>query len=322
MYQNRVIFVTPITRFDMKIFWKIFRAILAVIGGVTLLYVALIFCQLRIDKEPVHIHFYPSYKVQASAYLDSLKVSGPYCADTSKIHMTSVKDSVHAKEIMEYFHLDTLYDVGATTWEKALAIAQFVSTNIPHANQNVQPEERNAIYLWEYTKNTEPAFNCRLHSIMMYDLLQSAGIEARFITCMPQDKNDQDCHVVNHVWLPELQKWAMLDSDMGGNWASDDKGTPLSLPEMRARYISGEPIYYHPKYRKATDKMNDHYAYMAKNTYWFSCWETLHFDQEPSAGKEVGRNIHLVPQGFEPFGIDDGEIVTSDAHQFWAAPTL
>ena len=91
---------------------------------------------------------------------------------------------------------------------------------------------RDAITLWEYTKNIEPAFNCRLHSILTYELLQAAGIEARFITCMPEDSQDNDCHVVNHVWLPELNKWAMLDSDMGGNWASDSTGMPLSLLEM------------------------------------------------------------------------------------------
>ena len=99
----------------MKTFWKILRAMLAIIGGVTLLFAALIFCQLRFGKEPVHIHFYPSYKVQASAYLDSLKASGSYCTDTVEIHMASVKDSVRATEIMEYFHLDTLYNADATT---------------------------------------------------------------------------------------------------------------------------------------------------------------------------------------------------------------
>lgn len=306
----------------MKLLWKIIRTILVVVGALTLAFAALVYYQLQIEKEPIHLNIYPSPKVQLSAYVDSLRASGPYTADTIQIHMTSVRDSARAEKIMDYFQLDTLYSEDADVWTKALAIASFVATNIPHANQTVQPEERNAIYLWEYTKTTEPAFNCRLHSIMMYELLQAAGIEARYITCMPQDSHDQDCHVVDHVWLPELQKWAMLDSDMGGNWASDANGTPLSLPEIREHYISGEPIYYHPKFGNPTKKIKSYYSYISKNTYWFSCWETLHFDQEPSSDKEVGRYVHLVPKGFEPFGAGTEDIVTSDADQFWAAPEM
>lgn len=306
----------------MKIFWKILRTILAIIGALTLGLASLIIYELRVEKVPVQLNFKPTNKTQCSVYVDSLKVSGLFRADTTEIHMTSVNDSSRAKQIMDYFQLDTLYSADSDTWTKALAIATFVASNIPHANQTVQPEEKNAIYLWEYTKITEPAFNCRLHSIMMYDLLQSAGIEAAYITCMPQDKEDMDCHVVNQVWLPELQKWAMLDSDMGGNWAANENGTPLSLQEIRERYIKDEPIFYHPNFGEPTKKVDYYYAYMSKNTYWFSNWETLHFDQESPSRKDVGRYIHLVPDGFKPFGVNSSDIITSDAEQFWAAPTL
>ena len=47
-----------------------------------------------------------------------------------------------------------------------MSITKFVANNIPHNNQTIQPENRDAITLWEYTKNIEPAFNCRLHSIL------------------------------------------------------------------------------------------------------------------------------------------------------------
>lgn len=240
--------------------------------------------------------------------------------DTVKFNIRPVIDQERAAEIREYFQLDTLYDETASTWEKTLAIARFVATNIPHANQTIQPEKRNAIYLWEYTKNTEPAFNCRLHSIMMFELLSSVGITASYITCMPQDSNDNDCHVVNQVWLPELGKWVMIDSDSGGFYATDDDGNLLSLQEMREFYISGKHICYHPEFGEAAGDDCWYYDYMAKNTYWFSSWETIHFDQEPAAGKDSGRYIHLVPKGFTPFGSNSSDIVTNDAGQFWAAP--
>lgn len=67
----------------------------------------------------------------------------------------------------------------------------------------------------------------------------------RFVTCLPADSLDSDCHVVNQIWLPEIQKWAMLDSDMRA-WAEDENGMPLSLAEMRERYINGQEIMYRP----------------------------------------------------------------------------
>lgn len=252
--------------------------------------------------------------------IDILKQSGQYSKDARTFNIHSVADPARAAEIREYFQLDTLYADTASTWDKTLAIARFVATNIPHANQKVQPEYKNAIYLWEYTKNTEPAFNCRLHSIMLFEMLTSVGVEATYITCMPQDKHDHDCHVVNQVWLPEQKKWAMIDSDMGGCYATDSVGNLLSLQEMREHYIQDKPIFYHPQFGEAAGPDFWYYDYMAKNTYWFSCWETIHFDQEPSDGKDVGRYIHLVPQGFKPFGADREDMVTHDEKQFWSAP--
>lgn len=148
------------------------------------------------------------------------------------------------------------------TWDKAISLARFVAENIPHANQKINPKRRNAIDLWKYTRSIEPAFNCRLHSILLHELLLSEGIVNRFVTCHPADSEDSDCHVVNLVWLPELQKWAMLDSDMNA-WAEDEKGTPLSLAEMRERYIDGREIVYRPLLNSDNDFVY-YRAYWAK----------------------------------------------------------
>lgn len=253
-------------------------------------------------------------------HIDILKQSEPYCKDQRTFNIHAVGNPQRAAEIRDYFQLDTLYADTASMWEKTLAIAKFVATNIPHANQKQQPEHKNAIYLWEYTKTVEPAFNCRLHSIMLFEMLTSVGIEATYVTCMPKDCHDSDCHVVNQVWLPEQRKWVMIDSDMGGCYATDSVGNLLSLQEMREYYINDKTILYHPQFGEPVGKDFWYYDYMAKNTYWFSCWETIHFDQEPSEGKDVGRYIHLVPEGYKPFNTNWGDIKTSDDEQFWAAP--
>jgi hypothetical protein len=301
----------------IKIILKAIVYLLAVIGAMTVgLFIFLKTSRLY----EVSVNFNKSRIALFDERVDLLRTCGAYSPDSTFVDIEYVKDGVRAKEIMDYFQLDTLYDADASTWDKALAIGKFVAFNIPHENQKIQPEYKNAIGLWEYTKNVEPAFNCRLHSIMTFELLTAAGIKARYITCLPQDKNDQDCHVVNEVWLPETQQWAMLDTDMGGHYVTDLDGRLLSLRQMREKYINGEKMKFYPGFEKGSSRRTDYYAYMAKNTYWFCCWGALGFYQEDykSVPESVLRNRHyaLVPEGFEPFR-DDAYTVTHDPDKFW-----
>ena len=298
----------------MKKIFNIFRNIFAIIGVLSVVIIVL----AMTDKLDVSID--RSYQSDVDRFLRALKTSGRYVKDEAlTFNIKSVPDSAKAAEIREYFQLDTLYEANASTWEKTLAIAQFVARNIPHANQTQQPESRNAIDLWEFTRTVEPGFNCLLHSIRTFELLTSVGIEATFITCLPK-KDDGDCHVVNQVWIPELDKWVMIDSDSGGYCATDGNGNLLSLKEIRERYISDEVIVYHPGFSAAQESIgSEHYRYMAKNTYWFSSWDDIHYGQEAENG-QGSRYLNLVPSGYKPFNYVKGNLLTSDADQFWAAP--
>ena len=252
--------------------------------------------------------------------VEKLKDAGKYVPDTTSYHFAYQKDSVQSQKIREYFKLDTVVSSTMPTWDKAISLARFVAENIPHANQKINPKRRNAVDLWKYTRSIEPAFNCRLHSILLHELLLSEGIVNRFVTCHPADSEDSDCHVVNLVWLPELQKWAMLDSDMKA-WAEDEKGTPLSLTEMRERYIDGREIVYRPLLNSDNDFVY-YRAYWAKNLYWFDTWETTGYGREDNnpAYRNNNRHIVLVPSGFKGFELPDHSVLTTDTSRFWAAP--
>ncbi|MBR5275382.1 MAG: transglutaminase domain-containing protein [Bacteroidales bacterium] len=271
-----------------------------------------------IKNQVIEIRFDRTNKVRYDERVKLLREAGSYKVDTAKVEINHVPDIRRAEEIMEYFCLDTLYDAGAATWEKTLAIGEFVANNIPHDNQKEYPEYVNAIGLWEYTKTVAPAFNCRLHSILNYELLTAAGIKARYITCLPYDRNDNDCHVVNEVWLPETGKWVMIDTDMK-RYVTDRKGNLLSLAEIREHFINDKKVVVYHDFDKPSSKISYYHAYMAKNTYWFCCWGDLGFYQEDyktfPESKLRSRYYALVPEGFETFS--GKEITTHDPEQFW-----
>lgn len=246
----------------------------------------------------------------------TLRSGGPYADNPdSNVRFIYRPDSAQSRRIREYFRLDTLLRPGASTWENTLTLASFVASRIPHANQKIQPPKRNAIALWEYHLRVEPAFNCRLHSIMLHELLLASGITNRFVTCLPADSRDPDCHVVNIVWLPENKKWAMIDSD-GSAYVTGADGLPLSLEEMRRYTIEGKRMDVRPV--EGGKMYDDYLSYWAKNLYWFVCWEETGYDKETTP---EGRQVYLLPDGFDGFIRKKGVIVRlSDPSRFWAPP--
>ena len=273
---------------------KILKIIGYILAGLILIFIIAALLIRFVFKEQMIAY---TSKLEETERIELLRNATPYASDTAHYHFIYQQDTLQAQKIRAYFRLDTLLtDSSASTWDKALTLAKFVASNIPHANQTKYPEKRNAIDLWKYTREVEPAFNCRLHSILLHELMLSEGITNRFVTCLPADTLDSDCHVVNLVWLPEQNKWAMIDSDMQA-WISNSEGTPLSLAEMRERYISGSPMQIHPLFDSLKEDFNyDYYrSYWAKNLYWFICWEETGYGKEDSM---KGRQITLAPAGF------------------------
>ena len=195
--------------------------------------------------------FYSEYEKR----VDLLTKNGFNDADTTQCKWNYELTAEEKEKIMNYFQLDTVINDKKETWQKALAIGKFVSTNIPHGNQKTQPLAKDAITLWEFTKTVEPAINCRLHSFFTSQLLTSAGIKNRILTCLPYDSTDGDCHVVNIVWIPEQKKWAMLDTDQS-IIVVDENGTPLSPFEMRRYYTEGKHFTILSNYTEPIDNMD------------------------------------------------------------------
>lgn len=309
-FATNIIFDNTKRSMNMKKAFKIIGWTFAALIGVCLVSVVLIrfvFYQQLKDY---------STRLTHEERLETLHSAGPYAPETrTDIHFQYQQDSLQADSIYRYFRLDTLISPEATTWENSVALASFVAHHIPHANSSKIPAEKsNAIGLWEYHLCGNPAFNCRYHSVLLHELLLAAGITNRVMICLPADSTDQDCHVVNIVWLPQQKKWAMIDSDQGAYITNTDS-VPLSLEEMRQYALEGTPMINH--FLNPGKKRNDYLSYWTKNLYWFSCLEEAGYNKET---KRDGRYIHLLPKGFIGFELKDSSPCTTDPSLFWASP--
>jgi len=260
--------------------------------------------------------------------LQILKDNFEYSHSRNAPAIKTIVDKTRAEEIKAFFSKTDIpaewLDKSKTNWERSVAVATWIAKNIQHANPDPWPEHKNCIDLYKWNKEHQTGFNCRCHAIMLHELLLTADIENRFITCMPKDTNDPDCHVVNLIWLPELNKWAMLDSDEK-EYTVDDNGTPLSLQEMRSYLINEKPFSIKPL---EGFTINEEYlkAYWCKNLYRFHSHTMNGYNLEDTADgsfPEGDKLFHLFPDKLLRAECDsdyyekDCEIFTSSEEDFW-----
>ena len=122
------------------------------------------------------------------------------------------QDSVDYRlmNVREFFDLDSVAGDGDEI-SKILNILHFVHKAIRHDGGNFALCEFDAIDIYNYHKSTGKGVNCRHLAIALNEMYLSMGIPSRYVTCMPYDEKDQDCHVINSVWSSQYQKWIWID---------------------------------------------------------------------------------------------------------------
>ena len=173
--------------------------------------------------------------------LSVLKKSAPYAPDsikTDNLFSYESKDSQSLSVVREYFKLDSVAGQGDEL-SKILNLLHFAHDNMRHDGGNRAYAEMDAIDLYNYCKTTGKGINCRQLAISLCEMYLAMGIPARYVTCMPADPLDYECHVINTVWSEQLQKWLYIDPTMDA-WVMDENGTMLSIAEVRERLINDQ----------------------------------------------------------------------------------
>ena len=170
-----------------------------------------------------------------------LRKSAPYAKDNTEIEFRyQPKESKNLQMVRDYFKLDSVAGQGDEL-SKIINLLHFAHDNIRHDGSNQAFAELDAIDLYNYYKTTGKGVNCRQLAISLCEMYLSMGIPARYVTCMPADSLDYECHVINTVWSNQLQKWLYIDPTMDA-WVTDENGTMLSIAEVRERLINNQPL--------------------------------------------------------------------------------
>ena len=254
--------------------------------------------------------------------LSVLKKSASYAKDNKKIEFIyQPKESMNLRMVRDYFKLDSVAGQGDEL-SRILNLMHFAHDNIRHDGSNRAFAEMDAIDLYNYYKTTGKGVNCRQLAISLCEMYLSMDISARYVTCMPADSLDFECHVINTVWSSQLQKWLYIDPTFDA-WVTDENGTMLSIAEVRERLINDQPLvlcetanWNHESPQTKEDYLE---TYMAKNLYYFVCKKLNRFNPESLyRNNDPEGDVRLMPVGF----VNNNRKceTTTDPEVFWAKP--
>lgn len=263
-------------------------------------------------------------QIEQYDHLLILRNSAPYVkevTDSLPQFMYQPADDACLKQVREFFSLDKVAGDGDEI-SKILNILRFAHDSIRHDGGNYALCEFDAIDIYNYHKSTGKGVNCRHLAIALNEMYLAMGFCSRYVTCMPKDPNDQDCHVINAVWSSQLKKWIWVDPTFNA-YVMDENGNLLGIAEVRERLIDGRPLVLNEdaNWNHEGQPTKEYYLenYMAKNLYYIECVTVNRFNPESRYRNTGSVYVKLVPSDEEE-GSSKREIHTHDVHYFWQAP--
>lgn len=259
-------------------------------------------------------------------YLYILKKANKYTTDPPKAFPTFTyqnADNENLVRIRKYFNLDSIAGKGNDI-SQIKNLLYWIHNIVSHDGSSDNPKSKNAIDLIEICKKEKRGVNCRMMATILNECYLAMGYKSRFVTCMPKSETDQDCHVINIVYVPSLRKWVWMDPTFNA-YVTDEKGTLLSIAEVRTRLIRGLPLVlnedanWNNKTKQTKEKYLD--SYMAKNLYWFDIYVHSEYNTETQEkGKKYNPHIHLYPKGYKRSTDSKYLSITTNADYFWQLP--
>lgn len=280
--------------------------------------------QLKVDEDLASLHQDPAFQrflddLSSRTHLGILQRFGAYGSETGPTlpFVTQAMDAPELVRLRTTCHLEEVVGKGDDV-SRVLNLLHWVHTQVRHDGNSTNPYPATALNILEVCRKEGRGVNCRMMATLLNEACLSLGYPSRHVTCMPLDKDDPDCHVINAVWVERVRKWLFLDPTFDATF-SDPEGNLLSVPEVRERLVTGKPLAPSKgaNWNGQIKPPQEYLDYMAKNLVELTC------PLVSACGYESWRGPHsyvdLAPSALTHLANHSGP-TTRDPARFWAPP--
>ncbi|RAK69391.1 transglutaminase domain-containing protein [Hymenobacter edaphi] len=176
---------------------------------------------------------YALTELRATAFAaEPLRFERPRPATPYAFRYETGPGNAYLAQLREQYHLDAVVQGAADDTERALRLLHWVHQRWRHDGSN-EPAKKDAISILEEAQ-TGKQFRCVEYGIVATACLNAYGLKSRVLGLKTRDVETTESgagHVLLETWLPDRQKWAMLD----GQWDVMPvlRGTPLNAVEFQ-----------------------------------------------------------------------------------------
>jgi hypothetical protein len=223
------------------------------------------------------------------------------------------------QELRRTYHLNDAAGQGDDV-SRILNLMRWVHKTIRHDGNSSNPQPANSLRILDVCSQGKRGVNCRMLATVLNEVYLAMGFQSRHITCLPKWRDDPDCHVINIVYAPNLQKWLYMDPSFEA-YFKNEKGDLLSITEVRESIIQNRKLVLDKEANWNGEATNPEWYlhYMSKNLFHFSCPAASEFGYE---SKPANLRIYLEPADLPLKKNTNSETYTSDARRFWSLPDV
>ncbi|GAA4380699.1 hypothetical protein GCM10023186_19480 [Hymenobacter koreensis] len=141
-------------------------------------------------------------------------------------------NNAYLTQLRQQYNLDAVVQGARNDTERAQRLLHWVHKQWDHNGEN-EPQKRDALSILEEAKQGKQ-FRCVEYGIVATSCLNAYGLKSRVLGLKTKDVETTESgagHVLLETWLPDLQKWAILD----GQWDVMPmlRGKPLNAVEFQ-----------------------------------------------------------------------------------------
>ena len=225
----------------------------------------------------------------------------------------STRRPLHDKLLAAY-QLNEISGEG-TAFERALRLMDWLTAHSCYNGMEIRAsflfqgkrETADRLLRYTYDGGFARAINCRHKAFALADCLMTVGINALPVTIVQTG----GCHLVVHAWLPEEERWVMLDPSLN-SYITDETGRALHLIEIYDRHRRGEQLHVAQYHLNGKQDCRDVYL----NSFVLGCLLEIEV-YNGTGSKRKGPRNRLVPEGVEP---KDAKLRTITTMELLAPP--